>query len=162
MHAAPLHLRLLLLLLLLPLGRARASAGAAGPALVAKCPRRAAGHRASTRMGDLLVDRGWYDWAAACYGEALGFNARFPMAYFGLGEVYAGLGNPRRALEMFQTASGLWAGYYDAHIRAGRLLDEAGEREAAHREFARVLEIRPEWPLAYEEVRAREDSQGET
>ena len=112
----------------------------------------AAGHRLAARAGEQHVRAGRLDRAAACFRSALDQREGFPMALFGLGEVYEGLGNPARAADLYAEAAAAWPEYYDAFIRLGRLQDAAGDRAQALESFQEVLRIRPDWPLGYEEV----------
>jgi tetratricopeptide (TPR) repeat protein len=94
-------------------------------------------------IADSLIDRGEYARAGWCLREALRHEPSLPRLRGRLGNVYAALGQPQRALQLYLRELRDDPGNVDTLLDFGELLVEFGRMPEAEEKFRRVLELEP-------------------
>ncbi len=86
-------------------------------------------------LGDIRLARGHKQDAMDAYGRALDLDLQCFRARWGLARIYLEASNRERALEQLAFAAPLAPGLFEVHLAYAKLLEGAGERAAAHREY---------------------------
>ena len=123
----------------------------------------------------LLGDLGRYDEAQAAYERAAAADAekgggRFPSSVAAqlankhqeLGDLYAGVGALREAVEQYTRAVVLRPRFVDIRNKLARCLVELGDVDAAVEELRRVLEVNPAFVAARANLRLALQRRGES
>ncbi len=108
-------------------------------------PSRAMAHNL---LGNLHAQRGEQEDAIARYERALELDTGIVDARFKLGLLRSGRGELDAARRHLEEAARRLPRYPDAHLQLAAVLERLGERDAAAASYRRVLELRPDDPMA--------------
>lgn len=140
-----IHLRARYAELLRELGRP-ADAAAQWTALIDRVPGRKAWY---TSRGAVFSEAGRQEEAVADYNRALGLDARYDIAYFGLALARTRQGRYNDAAALYRKAIHINPSYAEAEYNLAGVLSRMGMKAEAEAAVHRALAIRPDFPQAH-------------